>query len=108
EHPTRGRRPSYGLRRPQGELEHERQIAGRLESRRRLLLEAMVDDVLDVRRDVRVRRQRPSIALHDGVERLDGRLFVEGPRARDQPWEDPPDAEDVRALIGDAAAHLLG
>src|SRR4051794_6327029 len=99
--------PLHRLRRAQRELEHEGEIARRLETRGRLLLQAVIDDVAELRGDLDVVRQRRRLARENRGARSGRGLARKWPRPRDHLVEDHAQAEDVRALVAAVTASLF-
>jgi hypothetical protein len=81
----------------------------RLEALLRPLLETVMDDAIQSRRQARVRLQQiGGIVLEDGVHRLGRGVPLEGAAPRQHLVENGPEGEDVGTLVGGEAADLLG
>jgi len=90
-------------------LEVEREVARRVETLLRVLLEAVTHDPLEPRLDAPVRRgEVRRVLAQDRRDRLGGGRPVERPAAREHLVEDRAEREDVRSLVGRVALHLLG
>jgi hypothetical protein len=81
----------------------KRQIAGRLKALLGDLFQAMADDAVEARVG-----QRGRIFFQDGGHGVGRGFAPERPPARQHLVEDGAKAEDVRAIVGWASAHLLG
>ena len=84
------------------------QLARRREPIDRLLREAALDDVDDRGRDQRIEAIERRWVLQNRVHRLDRGRLLEGARAGHQLVDQQADGEQIRSLIGDLAADLLG
>ena len=90
-------------------LQRKPQIAGRLESRRRTLLETAIDDPLQSRRNMTFcERKVRRILLQDRSHRLGARFALKRATARQHFVEHEAEREDVRAVISGHAANLFG
>ena len=88
-------------------LEREREVAGRLEPLRRVLLEAPADDAIEGGMDG-ARRQLGRLGLENGGHGLDRGVAAERPRSREHLVQHGAEREDVRPEVRRLAAHLLG
>ena len=88
-------------------LERERHVPRRLEAVLSLLLEAVADDAVEPRRHLQLRRELLRLLLQDRVQRLDRRVPVERPAARQHLVEHRPEREDVGAVVRGLAPRLL-
>ena len=89
-------------------LEIEGEVVGRAVALLGVLLQAVADDALEDRRDgaagdLQIRR----IVAQDGAHRVGGGAALEGALAGEHLVEDGAEREDVRAVVGGQAAHLL-
>ena len=89
--------------------EVEGDVPGRLEPVIPVLLQAMLDDAVESRRNVPPRlRQLRRLVPHDCRHRLGIRLPLERPLAREQLVEDRAEREDVRSVVDRESLDLLG
>ena len=99
-----------GRRRARRRLEVERHVADGLKPLLRVLLEAVPDDPIEQRREVHFGRaaRLGQIPRQDRVHRFDRGVSPERALSRQHLVEDRAEGEDVAAVVGGPAAHLLG
>ena len=94
---------------PDQPSEGKGQIARRLKTLIALFFQAVLDHARQRRGDRRIGgAQLRRVVLEDGTQRLDGGLALERALAADHFVQHGAEAEDVAAMIGGLAAHLLG
>ena len=101
----------FGARDRRGGLlqEVERDVPRRLEPAIPVLLQAVLDDPVESRRNVPTRlRQLRRLVPEDRRHRLGARVPLERLPAREHLVEDRPEREDVRAVVDRQSPHLLG
>ena len=91
------------------ETERERQIARRLKALVGALLETVADDLDELgRQGAAALAKMRRLLVEDRHHRLDRRGALEGAATRQHLVEDGAEGEDVGAVVGRLAAHLLG
>ncbi len=88
--------------------QREREVARRLKARRRILLDAGLDDALELRRRIRAEEVARESFHQDRGDRRRARFAMERLLGRDHLEQNATERKDVRARIDGLAAQLLG